>query len=62
MKALLLITLSLVTLNVQAVDRSGSKCGLTDGKDDVAWKSVGQDQQLTLATDQELKNLPTLTK
>ena len=59
---LLLITLSLVTFTVQSADRWGSQCGLTDGKDDVAWKSIGQDQQLTQATDQELKNLPTLTK
>ncbi len=62
MKALLLMTLSLVTLHGQAADRWGSKCGLTDGKDDVTWKSVGQDQALTHATDQELNSLPTLTK
>ena len=62
MKALLLITLSLVTFNLQAGDRWGSQCGLTDDKNETDWKSVGKDLKLTLATDEELNSLPTLTK
>jgi len=62
MKALLLITLSLVTLNLQASIRWGSQCGLTDAKDETEWKSVSENQRLTQATAQELNSLPTLTK
>ncbi len=62
MKALLLISVSLLPFELKAADRSGSDCGLTDFRNVDEWLSLGEQQILTQMTDQELSRLATLTK
>ena len=62
MKALLLISVSLLPFELKAADRSGADCGLTDFRNVDEWISLGEQQILTQMTDQELSRLATLTK
>ena len=61
MKKWLMVLISLSSLSAMAAEKLGSKCGLTDFKEDGEWKLV-KSVDLGRARDSKIQELPTLTK
>ncbi len=61
MKQLLLVLISIGSLSAMATNKLGSKCGLTNFKEDGKWKLLNR-IDLGTAKDSKIQELPTLIK